>query len=93
MQNDSITEELTITSFNFLKNHFVFLAMKLVSSQIRKFAPQKFTRKYPPERGFKIKIGPNRKNNLFTTESKLVIINKHRAYSGVHFVKRSVVLD
>ena len=32
MQNDSITEELTITSFNFLKNHFVFLAMKLVSS-------------------------------------------------------------
>ena len=58
-----------------------------------KICSQNFTRKCPPERGFKIKIGPNREDNLFTTESKLVIMNKHRAYSGVHFVKRSVVLD
>ena len=58
-----------------------------------KICSQKFTRKCPPERGFKIKMGPNRESNLFTTESELVIINKHRAYSGVHFVKRSVVLD
>ena len=57
-----------------------------------KICSQKFTRKYPPEIGFKVKVGPNREDNVFTTESKLVIMNKHRAYSGVHFVKRSVLL-